>query len=467
MLAQCRGPRRELVRPAEPDCRFMAATFEAGEAVIGREWVALTRMLDDAGADHVLQLFQDQVTTSVKDSDAASGTARAEFSRGWRIVLMAALGVGLGVSGLLTYNAGLFARDLAGDIALSRTLFGAAFFGSTVAMALVMPLVGRLVDRFGPRLMAALGSFMLALGFLALSRVHSAIGYVVIVVLIGPLAATSTPVPYTRAVAAAFQRARGLALGLTQVGIGLAAAIVPPLIALVIVREGWRAGFLALALLAALGIAPALLGLPGRATAQADRGRADYGLVRSSRLFRLQCVAFCAMAFAFAGMLSHFVPMLREAGMPMERAGAFAGLIGVSVIVTRILVGWLADRMEPAWLGAASCLVCAAGCATLALGGAVMAPLGAIALGAAMGAEADLIGILTARYFPIGAYSRAYAAQYGAFMVAAGVSPLWMGKLADMTGSYTPALIGAALLLMIPAAVFIALPRFVGPVRSS
>ncbi len=386
-------------------------------------------------------------------------TARSEFARGWRIVLTAAFGVGLGVSGLLTYNAGLFAHDLAGEFGLSRTAFGAAFFGSTLAMAAAMPLVGRLVDRFGPRSMVIVGAIMLSAGFLALSQVRSVIAYMLVMVLIGPLSATSTPVAYTRAVAAAFSRARGLALGLTQVGIGLAAAIVPPVVALIIARDGWQQGYMALAALAALGIAPALLGLPRRTPASVQMSSVDYLAVRQSRLYRIQLLAFCAMAFAFAGMLPHFVPMLRESGVSGERAGALAGVIGASVIVTRILVGWLADHIEPAWLGSSSCLVCAAGCLVLALCGPSMAPVGAIALGAAMGAEADLIGILTARNFPMGAYSRAYAAQYGGFMIAAGLSPLWMGQLTDLTGSYGPALFLVALFLLIPTTLFLMLPR--------
>ena len=89
-----------------------------------------------------------------------------------------------------------------------------------------------------------------------------------------------------------------------------------------------------------------------------------------------------------------------------------------------------------------------------------MAPVAAIALGAAMGAEADLIGILTARNFSIAAYSRAYAAQYGGFSVAAGTSPLWMGKLADLTGGYQAALMCAAVLLVVPAMLFLLMPRF-------
>ena len=235
----------------------------------------------------------------------------------------------------------------------------------------------------------------------------------------------------------------------------------PPVIGSVIAQYGWRSGFLALAALAALGLLPALLGLPGRQNAgreaEAEAASAFAG-VRRSRLYLVQLAAFSTMALAFAGMLSHFVPMLGDAGMPIAQAGALAGLIGVSVIVTRVIVGWLADRMEPAWLGAASCALCGAGCLALALGGVPLAPVGAIALGAAMGAEADLLGILTARNFPLAAYSRAYAWQYAAFMLAGGVSPLWIGYLADSTGGYRVPLLIVSAGLLVPIALFLRLP---------
>lgn len=231
---------------------------------------------------------------------------------------------------------------------------------------------------------------------------------------------------------ASFCRSRGLALGLTQAGIGVAVALIPPLIAIVIARQGRRSGFLALATIAALGLLTAQVALPrDRAEPRAEPVEGTGGdpelaleVIRRSPAYRLQLVAFSAMALAFAGMLAHFMPMLRDAGMPLERAGALAGLIGRSVIVTRILVGRLADLVEPAWLAAVGCAVCATGCLLLALGGTVLAPLAAIALGAAMGTEADLIGNLPARNFPWEAYSRAYARQYAAFMIAGRVSPL-------------------------------------------
>lgn len=398
--------------------------------------------------------------SSIPDS-ASTVSAAGEFRHGWRVVVGAAFGAGLGIAGLLTYNMGLFAEGLGRDIGLSKTVYGMAFFGTTVALALAMPLVGRAVDRFGARTTAAFGALALACGFVALSRVESVAAYVLVMILTGLVAASSAPVPHTRAVAGAFKRARGLALGLTQVGIGLAAAVVPPVVAAHVGQNGWRSGLLVLAGMAAFAVVPILFGLPGRAALHADRPAEDsaaFAEVRKTRAYKLQIAAFTMMAFAFAGLLSHFVPMLLEAGLTIEHAGALAGMIGMSVIVTRVIVGWLSDRVEPAWLGAASCVACVAGLLALAFGGPSLAPVAAVALGAAMGAEADLLGILTARNFPIAVYSRAYAQQYAAFGLAGGLSPVWIGYLADLTGGYSVALLLAAAGLLIPIALFSAVP---------
>lgn len=105
------------------------------------------------------------------------GLQRAELARGWRVVVGAAFGVGLGIAGLLTYNSGLFLEGLGNDVGLTRTEYGAAFFTSTVALAAGMPAVGRLVDLYGPRLTAAVGAVALTLGFAALSQVRTVVAY--------------------------------------------------------------------------------------------------------------------------------------------------------------------------------------------------------------------------------------------------------------------------------------------------
>ena len=98
----------------------------------------------------------------------------------------------------------------------------------------------------------------------------------------------------------------------------------------------------------------------------------------------------------------------------------------------------------------------------MAVGGADLALVAALALGCAIGAEADLIGILTARNFPLASYSRTYSAQYAAFTLAGGVSPLLVGLLAEATGGYRAPLILSAGMLILPIFLFILLARRTG-----
>lgn len=334
---------------------------------------------------------------------------------------------------------------------------GLGFFLATVALAVGLPLSGWLIDRFGGRWPAAGGAVMLSLGFVALGTVvQDVTGFVLVMMAAGFLAACSAPVAYTRAVSTGFVHARGLALGLTQLGIGLSAMLVPPLLAGIIQTSGWQRGYLVLAGLALLGVVPALT-LP-RATRATTSGASGAGAILRSPTYVLLLAAFGLMALSFAGLLTHFVPMLSEAGMSLTAAARIAGLIGASVIVSRIVVGWLADRFDATRIAAASCVVCAMGCLLLAYGGAGSAWIGAIALGTAMGAEADLIGFLTARYFPLQDYGRLYAVQYGSFMLMAGLSPLWIGMLADGAGGYAVPLIVTAAGLIGAAGLFLRLP---------
>lgn len=387
-------------------------------------------------------------------------SGREEFQQGWPVVAMAALGSGLGISSLFTYNIGLFVPELSKAIGLTRGQFGMAFFAATIAMALGLPVVGKMVDRHGSRSPTVIGSAMLVVGFLLLGGVtQSVIGYFVLTAALGLFAVGSAPISYMRAVSVTFDRARGLALGLTQMGIGVSAALVPPVVAAVIAGYGWRSGYYVLAGFAALGLLPALIGLRGRSAMPVPAAR-DGPPLLSLPLFRHQLAAFVVMALAFAGFLPHFVPMLRDAGLSSSQAASYAALIGIFVILSRIVIGWLADHVHAPWIAGAVCLLAAGGCVALLFGGAPLAPVAAAAFGCAMGAEADLVGFLTARYFGTAVFGRAYALQYAAFMLAAGASPAWIGLLFDRTGSYAAALIVTSGLLGIAAILFLLLPRY-------
>ena len=82
----------------------------------------------------------------------------------------------------------------------------------------------------------------------------------------------------------------------------------------------------------------------------------------------------------------------------------------------------------------------------------------AIALGFAVGAEVDLIGYFTARYFGLAHYGAIYGLQYSIFIFGAAIGPVYTG-IWDVTGNYDLALIIAAA-LMLPVVIALTLPRF-------
>ena len=70
------------------------------------------------------------------------------------------------------------------------------------------------------------------------------------------------------------------------------------------------------------------------------------------------------------------------------------------------------------------------------------------------------MGFLVSRYFRIADFGRIYGWQYGAFVFASGLGPLWVGAVRDATGNYNMALAVSSIGLVLTCAGFLALPRY-------
>lgn len=394
-------------------------------------------------------------------------------------MVVAAFGSGVGLSGLLLYTIGLFVADLESDIGLSRTAYGLGLLFVSAGVGIGTISCGRLIDRFGSRVVVTTGALALACGYALLGLVVDSIPlFLAVMFAMGLLASGTGPLGYTRVVSMWFCTARGLALGLTMTGIGVSAAIAPFVLSGVIAEFGWRSGFLALAVIAASAVVPVLLFLkePSQGT---DRGigsvpvssnfaaggpdaarvaRSAFASIVRTRMFWRLFATFFVMAMAFTGLLSHFVPMLRSMGSSPAHAAALASIIGFAVIFSRVLVGWLLDLFRPGLVAGAVCGVSTIGLGVLVVGGASWAPVAAMALGLAIGAEIDMISYFTARYFALEGYARTYSWMYAGFVVAAGFAPLAIGASFDSTGSYTTTLLVCAALTAVCAVAFATLP---------
>jgi MFS family permease len=391
-------------------------------------------------------------------------TALAELRGGWRIILAALIGIAFGVTGLFFYSAGIFIKPVASELGWSRAAVSSVTVVAALSLAATAPFVGWVVDRLGVRIVALASGIGLGAGFLLLSRAPPSmpvyLGLIALTVLLG---AGASPVAFTRLVNLWFDRARGTALGLAQTATGIAGALIPPLLTPYVAEQGWRAGYVALAIVSLVSV-PVVLILIGRSSLPPTSQPATSGLTlreaACSPMFVVLAAVFVLAAIGIGGMIVHLVPMLTDAGLSPARAGAVAGLLGFAIIFGRAATGVIVDRVFAPRVACVAFALAACGCWLLAWGGAKWAAVAAVLAGLAMGAEVDLISYLVARYFGLGAYGSIYGWLYAVFMVGTSIGPVIAGAAFDRWGNYDVGIAGLGISLATAALTTLKLRPF-------
>ena len=390
-----------------------------------------------------------------------------EFSRHWLLVLVCAVGIGVGVSSLPFYTQGLFIEAWIADFGWTRAQASLGIFASTLALAAVLPFIGLIVDRYGlvkPVMISLLG---LSLAYVLLGLfVQSIATFVMLAVLQAILGSASSPLAYTRAINTVFSKQRGLALGIALSGAGVAAMVGPTLISGAIEAYGWRGAYFAMALftlIMGLVIVAVLSRLSGAKTPiniDTEAASRDFKFAKASRTYWTIMAAIFCLSLGLGGLMIHFVPILLDVGFTTSAAVKVAGVIGIAVVLGRLLVGFAVDRIFAPWVAIVIFVACVFGVFALAVLGSAVAVPAAFVIGFSVGAEVDLIGYLVARYFGLNAYGQIYGRQYSAFLIATGFGPVIFGAVRDVSGTYTASLFLAAAFILVSAALFAKLPRF-------
>jgi len=402
----------------------------------------------------------------------------AEFARGWPIVLSAALGIGLGLSPVPFYTIGMFAPELAqafgwgfGQIMLGLTVM-------TVAVLLASPLVGMLADRYGVRPVALISLALFALSFALFAAGNgSLLLFYCCWGLMAVLGAGTLPTTWTRSVNVWFEQNKGLALGLSMIGTGVFGVLIKPLTAWLILTVGWRGAYLAIALL------PLLIALPvawrcfrdsptdaavkrvavsRQPVAAAALSGMSFGEVLRDWRFWVMCTALVPISFATSGPIPNMENILGTAGFSKLEIAQLVPVIGLSVLVGRILGGWLLDHFWAPAIAFVMLSLPALACWLLAHGplNFSTAMLSIFLIGFAAGVEYDLFAFLVARYFGMKSYSTTYGVLYGCFALGAGIGPVAFGTLFDRTHSYAGVLMVSMGVLLAGATLLLTLGRY-------
>jgi MFS family permease len=163
---------------------------------------------------------------------------------GW--LVLAACCLCMTVSSSVWYTFSVFYATIVDQLKWSRAETALAFSAMVIMGGLMDPLVGRIVDRVGSRLLFSIGGVLLAAGFMAASRIDSPVGlYLVYGLLLAAGKSAAGMVPIGTLLQSWFRRRLGTATGLVaaSVAVGMLSVLLAERL---ISGLGWRQAYMVL-----------------------------------------------------------------------------------------------------------------------------------------------------------------------------------------------------------------------------
>lgn len=399
-------------------------------------------------------------------------TSHSEWARGWSTVLGSVGGMMIG--GASTSILGFVMAPLTAEFGWTRAQISTSVLILAVCALIGAPICGASIRRHGPRTVALIGLGASSVGLVLIGLSGPSVWtWYAVWIAYGLLSVAIGPIVWTSAISNIFDRGRGLALSIAMCGSGLAFTLLPPLIAPVLENFGWRGVYFALAILVALVLPINWLALPKRsgaprfrAPASSDRVMPPWGLtfgeaLRTRHFWQL-VAGLVAIAAVNGSLVIHFLPILSENGIALDQASFLTACIGPSMIVGKLLTGYLMDRLHAPAVWAVMAALAIVTCLGMWLGKdlLIFALVAAITLGVSTGAAACAMAFVVGRYFGLKDYATIFGILMAAFGIGFGLTPVIVGHVFDVTGSYQP-LFPIFMILLSPAVLLIAtLGRF-------
>lgn len=377
---------------------------------------------------------------------------------GWWVAVGTCLCLGL-AAGMSFWTFGLFVGPLQAEFGWSRSAIAGATSLSLLVSAGASPLVGRLVDRYGPRGIILIGTVGTAAGYLLLSRIGELWHLFAVLGLLAFFRTWIFYIPFTTLITRWFTRRRATAMGIATSGFGLGGLVFLPLTAELLTAVGWRVAFVAAAALVALINGTFLLFVrnapsaawalreagPGATTRALTDGLWHFESVRAivrAPVFWLLAAGFALFFFAQWAFLFHGPQLLERAGLTVRQAALVFSLAAGLGVFLRLSLGWALDRLQRFELVAVAVLgTMAVALLVLGLGtGTVLLAAFIVLWGVGSGIGPALEPILVARLFGRTHYGTVYGLLDGIDTMVAIPGPYLGGLLFDLTGSYGPVL---------------------------
>jgi MFS family permease len=416
-------------------------------------------------------------------------SARLPFYYGWVIVGIAFVTMALGVTARTAFS--LLMPPLIDEFGWDRGLAAGAFSFGFLVSAAISPIVGRVLDMRGPRVVILSGVLLLTAGLLLAPSIERPWQlYLTLGVLVGGGANMMTYTVHSQFLPNWFVARRGLAISIAFAGVGVGAIVLLPWLQSIIVSDGWRASCWALGVLVLLGAGPLNLfvrkkpqdlgllpdGAP-RSRSGAGAGRTlkivdpawaatEWTLARAARTGRFWWIVlgyFCAL-IAWYAVQVHQTKYLIEIGFTPLVAAWSLGIVSAVAIPGQVVLGALSDRLGREWIWTAGCagfaICCAALIALERTPSNALLYLMVLSQGFLGYALTSVMGPIVAEIFEGPHYGSIFGTITVALIGGGAAGPWLAGVIHDGTGSYRLAfvLIIAACIIS-AAAIWMAAPR--------
>jgi MFS family permease len=383
---------------------------------------------------------------------------------GWIIVIATAV-IGSVTPSLAMLNFGLFIKVMGDELGIGRSMFGWAQTARQVAGSISGPVLGKMVDRFGSRVMLAIAVVVTGAGMIGLSYVfHSwqmilMFGFMGIIGVGGPGGSIITSIPIFKW----FLRNRGKAIAYTAIGAPIGAIIFIPLTQILISSVGWRQAWIILAIIGVTVVLPLSLifirrqpedmGLypDGISPAKENSINPDSNIIFHdevswtvqeaihSKAFWQLVVAFSLMSLATGSIGLHRIPAFMDRGLDpklVSYATAFdACMAGTSTFISGLLV----RRFSARFISIAG--FCFLGAATIFTIHAYTFPvmfMSVVMFGLGIGCQMFAANFLWAEYYGRQNLGSIMGVVAPITMIVGGIGPPLAGYVHDAIGRYDP-----------------------------
>ena len=281
---------------------------------------------------------------------------------GWVIVFVSALI--MMVFAILISSRGIFLTALTEWFNWDRGVISGAYSVSFIVSGSLALFSGRLADKFGPRIMIIFLGLLVGSGLILMSMVSSIVHVYLIWILLIGVGSSCGITPLLSTIPKWFNKRRALVIGITFAGFSVGGITWPPVIERLVANVGWQsaymiAGLITLVIITALAQLmrknPQKMGLQPygeREQAQStprvlDLAATGITLTQALKTTSYWLIALCRFSFMFVFQLIavHIFPHAVDIGLSQIIAATIISITAISNTISKLLVGFVADRI--------------------------------------------------------------------------------------------------------------------------